>query len=274
MKRKHVNTFSIICCICLVMLSVGCKKDEESKEKKSKVIKIMCEDAVMPMVSDLVRDYNLNNDPVVTVESSIRESAYTKLLNSEVDVLIGYVEPKDKKIDSQALAFDAIGIIVNSSNKLESISIQELKKVYTGNIANWEKLKGEKNPIVPVAYKNILNSIQNQFNITVMDIPVKEEASSATQYVTSSEEMKNFVAKDKNAIGIIPGQWYNKDTKFLKISGIEISMSNIKNELYRLKFPINIYYSKEKKDNLKDLFQYFKSDDGKKIIRKYCIEAF
>ena len=35
-----------------------------------------------------------------------------------------------------------------------------------------------------------------------------------------------------------------------------------------------MYYSKEKKDSLKDILQYFKSEDGKKIIRKYSTEAF
>jgi phosphate transport system substrate-binding protein len=274
MKKKNLKAFSVIFCICLVILNVGCKKDAQQKEKQSKTIKIICEDTVMPMVNDLVRDYNLNNDPIVTVESAERESAFDKLHNSKVDVLIGYVEPKDKEIDSQALAFDGLAVIVNPINKLDTISTQELKKIYTGNIANWEKLKGESKTIVPVVFKNTQNLIQKQFDITVMDIPVKEELSNSIQYVSSVEEMKNFVAKDKNAIGFIPGQWYNKENKFLKISGIEITISNIKNELYTLRFPINMYYSKEKKDSLKDLFQYIKSDDGKKIIRKYCIEAF
>jgi len=274
MKKKNAKTFSIIFCICLLMMNVGCKKEAEPKEKQTKVIKIICEDAVLPMVNDLVRDYNLNNEPIVTVESAPRESAFVKLSNSEVDVLIGYVPPKDKEIESESLAYDGIGIIVNPENKLDSLSIQELKKIYTGNIVNWDKLKGESEKIVPVAFKDILNSVQVQFSTKVMDIPVKEETSSSIQYVSSVEEMKNFIAKDKNAIGFIPRQWYNEDIKFLKISGIEITMSNIKNELYKLRFSINLYYAKEKKDSLKDLFQYFKSDDGKKIIRKYCIEAF
>ena len=40
--------------------------------------------------------------------------------------------------------------------------------------------------------------------------------------------MKNFVAQNKNAIGFIPGQWYNKESKFLKLSGIEITSFKFK----------------------------------------------
>jgi len=274
MKKKILKTFSVIFCISMVMLSSGCKKDAESKEKKTENIKIICEDTVLPMVNDLVRDYNLNNEPVVTVESASKESALNKLSNAEADVLIGYVPTENKEIKTEMIALDGIGIIVNPSNKVNTIGIEELKKIYTGNIANWENLKGESKEIVPVAYQKYLNSIQQEFDSKIMETPVKEQMSSNMKYVSSVEEMKNYIAQNKNAIGFIPGQWYNKENKFLKISGIEITMSNLKNELYSLRLPIKLYYPMKKEESLKDLFQYFKSEDGKKIIRKYCIEAF
>ena len=274
MKKKFFKTISMIFCIIMIILSVGCKKEEASKEKPAKAIKIVCEDTVSPMVNDLVRDYNLNNESQVTVEYSERESAFNKLYNDEVSVLIGYFDPQNKEIESDPLAYDGVGIIVNDSNKLDSVSTEELRKIYTGDISNWEKLKGPSQPIVPVAYKNTTNLATQEFNTKLMETPIKESMGKSTAYVSSVEEMKNFVAKDKNSIGFIPGQWYNKETKFLKLNGIEITISNIKNELYALRFPIKIYYSKEKKDSLKDVLQYFKSEDAKKIIRKYSTEAF
>ena len=48
-----------------------------------------------------------------------------------------------RKLKAEMLAYDGIGIIVNTSNKVNSVAIQELRKIYTGNIVNWEKLKGE-----------------------------------------------------------------------------------------------------------------------------------
>jgi len=273
MNKKKLKTILVIFSIAIIMLNSGCK-NKETKDQKPKNIKIICEDTVLPLVNDLVRDYNLNNDPVITVEPVDRDSAFNKLKNSEVDLLIGYVQPNNEKIEAEMLAFDGIGIIVNTSNKVSNVGIEDLKKIYVGNIVNWEQLKGESNAIVPVAFKNKLNSAQNEFDINIMDTPVKEQMSSTMKYVESVEEMKNLIAQNKNAIGFIPGQWYNKESVFLKLSGIEITNSNLKNELYSLRFPIKMYYSKNKKDSLKDLFQYFKSEDGKKIVRKYCIEAF
>lgn len=274
MKNQKFKVFFIIFCISLIILSTGCKKDSGTKVKQTKVINIICEDTVFPMVSDLVRDYNSNNENVLTVKCEDRESAFNKLYNSDVDVLIGYVQPSNKKIKAEILAYDGVGIIVNPSNNVSDVAIQELRKIYTGKIDNWKNLNGLLKPIIPVAFKDKLNSVQQEFNLKIKDNPVKEQMSKSTQYVSSMEEMKTFIAQNKNSIGFIPGQWYNKESKLLKLSGIEITNSNLKNNLYFLRFPIKIYYSEKKEESLKDLFQYFKSEDGEKIIRKYCIEAF
>ncbi|MBX4266266.1 substrate-binding domain-containing protein [Clostridium estertheticum] len=274
MKNKKIKFFFMFCCISLIMVSIGCKKDVGNKTNGSKNINIICEDTVFPMVSDLVHDYNSNNETTITVKSEDRESAFNKLYNSETDVLIGYIQPISDKIKAEMLAYDGIGIIVNPSNNVNGISIQELKKIYIGKIANWEGLNGQSNPIIPVAFKDKFNSIQQEFNLKIKDTPIKEEMGKSTQYVSSMEEMKTFIAQNKNSIGFLPGQWYNKESKFLKLSGVEITISNLKNNLYFLRFPIKMYYSEKKEESLKDLFQYFKSEDGKKIIRKYCIEAF
>ncbi len=272
MKKIILKSFSIIFCISMIILSAGCK-EEESKEKQPKNIKIICEDTVLPMVKDLVRDYNLNNEPIVNVESAEREEAFKKLYDDKVDILIGYVQPNNEEIEAEVLAHDGIGIVVNTANKVDTIGTTEVRKIYTGDIVNWEALKGEAGTIVPIAFKNVLNTVQEEFNRRIMDTPVKEEMTNSVQRVSSMEEMKNLIAQNKNAIGIMPGQWYNKESKFLKLNGIELTTSNLKNQLYLLRFPIKMYYSKEKEEGFKDLFQYFKSEDGKKIIRKYGIEA-
>lgn len=273
MKKTNVKKFTVFLCIIMIILSVGCKKEPKTEEKKSKSIKIICEDTVLPLVNDLLRDYNLNNETAITVEFLERESAFTKLNNDKADLLIGYVETENKKIESEMLAFDGLGVIVNTNNKVTSVGVQELKKIYTGNLINWENLKGEAQTIVPVAYKTPSSLVQEVFNIKIMNTPIKEQMSSSVHYVSSVEEMKTFVAQNKNAIGFIPGQWYNKENVFLKLNGIEITLSNLRNELYPLRFPLKMYYIKEKKESLNDLFQYLRSEDGMKIMRKYCVEA-
>lgn len=273
MRKMSLKTVTTILCICIIILVTGCKKDENPEKQQPKSIKIICEETVFPMVNDLARDFNLNNETAITVEIIERENAFIKLNKSEVDILIGYVQPKNEEIETEILAYDGIAIIVNDSNKVNSVGMQELKKIYIGNIVNWVNLKGESQTIIPVAFKDSLTLVQQQFDIRIIDTPLKEQMSSSMKYVSSMEEMKDFVVQNKNAIGFISGQWYSKGNVFLKLNGIELTLSNLKNKLYPLSFPIKVYYSKEKKDSLKDFLQYVKSEDGIKIIRKHCIEA-
>jgi predicted component of type VI protein secretion system len=100
MNKKNLKILLMLFCISIVLLSTGCSKNTKDKAKQSKSIKIICEDTVLPMVSDLVHDYNLNNDTTVTVESTQRENAFDALNSSNVDLLIGYVIKDNSLIEN------------------------------------------------------------------------------------------------------------------------------------------------------------------------------
>ncbi|MCJ7690192.1 MAG: substrate-binding domain-containing protein, partial [Clostridiaceae bacterium] len=159
MKKMSLKILTMILCMSIIILVTGCKKDAKTEEQQPKIIKIICEDTVFPMVNDLARDYNLNNETAITVEILERENAFNKLNNSEVDMLIGYVQSNNDKIEFEILAYDGIGIIVNASNKVNSVGTQELKKIYIGEIVNWVDLKGESQTIMPVSFKDSVSLV-------------------------------------------------------------------------------------------------------------------
>ena len=48
---------------------------------------------------------------------------------------------KDAGLTSTAIAMDGIAVIVNKDNKLDDISIDNIKKIYTGEITDWSDVK-------------------------------------------------------------------------------------------------------------------------------------
>ena len=46
-----------------------------------------------------------------------------------------------KGIKVQVLAIDGLAVIVNKSNKLDSISKDNVKKIFLGEITEWEEIK-------------------------------------------------------------------------------------------------------------------------------------
>ena len=43
-------------------------------------------------------------------------------------------------LDFESIARDEIAVIVNKENPLEDISLEQLEKIYTGKIKEWQKL--------------------------------------------------------------------------------------------------------------------------------------
>lgn len=84
--------------------------------------------------------------------------AWYNLANGDSDLLIVY-EPAEATIErlkeiatpitAQAIGNDALVFIVNENNPVESLTIDELIKIYTGEITNWKEVGGNDEEIVP-----------------------------------------------------------------------------------------------------------------------------
>ena len=57
-------------------------------------------------------------------------------------------EEKAKGLKETVLAYDGIAIIVNPENPISELSLEEIAKVYTGEITNWSELGGNDAEIV------------------------------------------------------------------------------------------------------------------------------
>ena len=55
-----------------------------------------------------------------------------------------------EKLDATVVGLDGIALVVNPANKLEDITLQDLAKVYSGDITNWKELGGDDKAIVVI----------------------------------------------------------------------------------------------------------------------------
>ena len=86
-------------------------------------------------------------NPKATIE--IQQSDSTTGINSAIekiaDIAMVSREFKDselkKGLKTQVLALDGLAVIVNKSNPIDSLSKDSVKKIFTGDITTWEKVK-------------------------------------------------------------------------------------------------------------------------------------
>ena len=84
----------------------------------------------------------VNKDVTVEVNTSDSSTGMSQAAEGTVDIGMASRELKDsetaKGIKGTVIAKDGIAVIVNKSNTVEDIKLDQLKGIYTGSITTWE----------------------------------------------------------------------------------------------------------------------------------------
>ncbi len=100
--------------------------------------------SVTPLMEELAKDYmTYNPNVVITVEASDSTDGLTKAMEGTFDIGMSSRDLKDYEqelLNYEAIAEDEIAVIVNADNPLEDISLENLKRIFTGEIQSWEEL--------------------------------------------------------------------------------------------------------------------------------------
>lgn len=265
------------------------KTSEELKMTEEEFPKVDGATAMLPMVGEITKTvlgYTDEQAQKYLDENTQGKSAkvYASLINKEKD-LIFVSEPSDdilRQAKEANVEFDMTGIgkdgfvfIVNKNNPVNSLTIEQIQKIYTGEITNWSQVGGNNEEIV--AYQREQNSgSQNLMEKMVMKGTKMKTAPSGLM-IASMEGLIDSVAKgydnSKASIGysiyLYAKEQYVKDNiKFLSIDGVYPSDETIANGTYPLS---KIVYAVTRKDvpqdsNARKLTKWLLTDEGQKIV--------
>jgi phosphate transport system substrate-binding protein len=103
--------------------------------------------------------------------------AYTNLINGETDVIIAsrnisrneeeLAYGKGVKLETAPLAIDALVFIVNPKNPVKNLTVEQVQRIYTGEITNWKEVGGVDHAITPYI-RNADSGSQEKMETMVM----------------------------------------------------------------------------------------------------------
>lgn len=100
--------------------------------------------SVGPLLECLAEEYmKLNPKAVITVKLTDSSDGIRQTMQGKCDLGMSSRDLKDNEkeiLDYESIARDEIAVIVNEENPLEDISLEQLEKIYTGKIKEWQKL--------------------------------------------------------------------------------------------------------------------------------------
>lgn len=213
--------------------------------------------------------------------------AYINLIYDEVD-LIFCAAPSDEEIEeartnNRELILTPIGkeafvFFVNSKNKINNLSKENIKDIYTGKINNWKILGGD-NMKIKAYQRNKYSGSQSAF-IRFMASMNAENDIMAPDTETSIGGMLEVIdvvseyRNRKNAIGYsflfyATEMVKNNEIKTISIDNIEPNRENIKNGTYKLAndfYAITTKRALEENPNVQKLIDFILSKDGQYLI--------
>ena len=219
-------------------------------------------------------------------EHNATSSAYYYLLNKLDTDLIFVTYPSENElqmvkdlvvpIEIIPIVKDALVFLVNVENPVDSISLQQLRDVYTSRITNWSELGGANESIIP--YQRPQDSGSQTLLLKLL-MEGKNPMDAPTEWVVESMgglvESVSSYDNSKNAIGYsmfyyVNNMYGNSRFKLLGIDGVAPSRDTITQGQYALE---DYYYAVIRKDTPEDspartLINWLLTDEGQAIAAK------
>lgn len=159
-------------------------------------------------------------------------------------------------------AIDGVGLVVNPTNKVKSLSTKQIQDIYAGTISNWKELGGDDRRI------NLYTRDESSGTRAVFWKKGLKKGSIAANanFVVSNGAMKAAVFQDPYGIGYVSVGHMDKKVAAVILDGVAPTLDNVKSG----KFPVSRgLYSNTKgipTGLTKKLIEYLLSDAGQRIV--------
>lgn len=234
---KKYNIY--ICFILSFGLLLSCNQGKKTEEEL--VVPIYCDDDFKPIISSSVDVFENIQSPrgIIPIYGNEKE-AFELLMTDSIRLIVvsrPISEPEKKKLEGThkmiarnvLVGYDGLAIIVNKGNPDSLISTTTLKKIFTGEIEEWNKLspKSKLGTIQPV-FNNPLSGTVRYVKDSVCN---GAELSTNLKALNTNQEVLEYVSKTPNAMGIIGVSWISNERDTLQLSFSEaVSVMRISRE--------------------------------------------
>lgn len=163
-------------------------------------------------------------------------SGIKAVLEGRCDIGLSSRELKDEEKESgltgTVLAYDGIAIIVNPNNPINDLSLEEVAKIYKGEITNWSEIGGDDAEIVLIG-REAGSGTRDGFE----SITDTEDACKYRQELTSTGDVITTVSQNPGAIGYASVASLKDTVKALTIDGVAATEEAIKDGSYVVQRP-------------------------------------
>lgn len=208
---------------------------------------------------------NFAPDSAMQYKNTVR--GYKAIVDGDTDILFcaapsaeqkAYAEEQGVELVYVPVGLEGFVFFVNAQNPVESLTVQQIRSIYAGEITNWAEVGGTNRIINPVT------RLSGSGSQSAMD-----------SFMAGQEfGTKSLLAVTGGSLGFsfryyLDGMVGSDSVKMLKLNGVYPSPENIQNGSYPViaKF-YAIYRADNENENIHKLIDWLLSDEGQQIIEK------
>lgn len=209
-------------------------------------------------------------------------AAYDNLFAGKVDIILAagpsaaQLKNADKKgltLQMTPIGREAFVFFVNQKNPVDSLTLQQIQEIYTGNITNWQEVGG-KNEVIRAFQRPADSGSQTALerlmgNLPIMDAPKENVPEGMGGIISEVSKYRNY----KNAIGYT-FRYYstemvgNKEIKLLAIDGIEPTKETIRQGTYPITSEFYAITAGTDNPNVEKFIEWMISPQGQEVVEK------
>lgn len=208
---------------------------------------------------------------------------YRLLANKSTDIFIGakpssqqeiYASEQGTEYIYTPIGNEAFVFFVHKDNPIESLTIEQIKGIYSGKITNWKDVGGKDEEIVAFQRNEGSGSqsmlVRFMAGTELMEPPIEQVNDLMSGIIEQVSDYQNKT----NSIGFsfryyVEGIIQNPNIKMIGIDGIAPTVENIKSQKYPIITPIYaVTYEGNENENVDELLQWILSCEGQEIIEK------
>ena len=172
----------------------------------------------------------------------------------------------DEKVDVEGttIALDGIAIIVNNASKVEDLTVDQLKQMFTGEITNWSEVGGDDGEIVLIG-REAGSGTRDGFE-SIVDV---KDSCKYAQELTATGAVISAVEANPLAIGYASLSAVGDTVKMVTVGGVECSEDTVKDGSYEVQRPFVFVTNKSValSEQAQAFFDFATSADAADLIR-------
>lgn len=281
MNRRTVNKLALVVVLALgVPALAGCGAAQEPKTKApadselTGAFNVEGSDTMVNLANSWAEAFMTENPGVnIAVKGGGSGNGIAALINGTADLANASREIKPEEMEearakgenpvATAVARDGIAVVVNPANPVTELSIEQLGKIYRGEITNWKEVGGPDKAIV-VLSRDSSSGTYEYFK----EVVVGKESNFAkgAKLLASTQAIVDETKVNDAAVGYIGVGYVTADLKVIAVEGVAASVETVLDGTYPISRELYVYSNGAPADAVKAYVDWILSPAGQKIV--------